>query len=180
MESFSIGFFPCVREDGFWQPQVYIFRTCNPTGKETICLPYPYIKSIQNSILVKSLGSCDSTWITHVDGRQEHIWLDQLGHMIPTAVARVVGCLDRHINITRRLEVGSQGRSTGTKKAMFSLEVGKKGSLAKARFGYCIVPHPWYHLSTQRHPTLSHLTANLCYVGRCICPVSENNHMDVF
>lgn len=45
-------------------------------------------------------------------------------------------------------------RSTGMTEAMFSLEIRKKGSSAKARFGYCIVPFSWYHLSSQHHPAL--------------------------
>lgn len=79
---------------------------------------------------------------SHRSRREECIWLDESGHVVPTLMARVVGHLDRHISITGRLEVGSQGTSTGTTKTMFSPQVEKKGSLAKARFSYCIALCP--------------------------------------
>lgn len=83
LESFSVRFFPCVRKDGFWQPQVYIFMSRNPKGRETICLPNPYIESIQISIRVNFLGSQASTCTTHVDQGEKRIWLDQLVMQYP-------------------------------------------------------------------------------------------------
>lgn len=126
----------------------FFFMSCNPKGRATICPPYPYIKSIQIAILVKLLGSHAPTCTAHVDQGHEYISLDELGHVVPTLVARVVGHLDRYISMTWKLDVGSQGTTAETTKTMFSPQVEKKNSLAKARFVYCIAPCPWYHLST--------------------------------
>lgn len=73
LESFSGRLSPCVRKDGFWQPQVYIFMTCYPTGRETICLLYPYVKSIQSSLLVELLRSHASTCTTHIIQEKDDI-----------------------------------------------------------------------------------------------------------
>lgn len=146
LESFSVMFFPCIRKDEFWQPQVYTFMTCNPKGRETICLPYPYIEFIQISTLMKLLGSHVSPlYNSHWSRRRSTYEWASLGHGVPTLVAKVVGHLDKCINNTWRLAGGSQGRASRKTKAICSR---RRVAWPRPDLDISLFPSSWYLLST--------------------------------